>query len=349
LELYSNDTGDPLKYVSLIFHQANRYWGQIRYNNTGFRLTQGYSDELVNLTVNNFYASTRIGLGNTNPRAQLSIGPNQDKYVSTSGINLDGPIEFLTSNWASGYGHKIQSEDGGGGIMNLNIYGRQNTTNWTNVATFRSNGNIGFGTTNPLWKVTSRVDNASAISVGFAMENCVPDGGVSAGRGIALDFAMNTWGNPSATTGRIASVDVGWRSNVDMVFYTMASDALAEKMRIRYNGNILIGKTSQDNTSYKLDVAGKIRADEVVVNTTGADFVFDPGYKLPTLSELETYIKENNHLPEIASATEMKENGVSVSEMQTKLLQKIEELTLYVIELKKENENLTNRLTKLEK
>jgi hypothetical protein len=106
------------------------------------------------------------------------------------------------------------------------------------------------------------------------------------------------------------------------------------------NNNVLIGKTTQNNAAYKLDVAGKIRADEIIVNTTGADFVFDSTYKLRTLPELETFIKQNKHLPEIAPAKEMQENGVSAGEMQAKLLQKIEELTLYVIELKKENEEL---------
>ncbi|HEX3007802.1 MAG TPA: hypothetical protein VHO90_09330, partial [Bacteroidales bacterium] len=107
-------------------------------------------------------------------------------------------------------------------------------------------------------------------------------------------------------------------------------------------GNVLIGKNTQTNTSYKLDVAGKIRADEIVVNTTGADFVFEPTYNLRSLPELETFIKQNKHLPEIAPAKEMQENGVSAGEMQAKLLQKIEELTLYVIELKKENERIRN-------
>lgn len=106
------------------------------------------------------------------------------------------------------------------------------------------------------------------------------------------------------------------------------------------SGNVLVGKTSPTNTAYKLDVGGKIRADEIVVNTTGADFVFDSTYNLRSLPELETFIKQNKHLPEIAPAKEMQENGVSAGEMQAKLLQKIEELTLYVIELKKENEEL---------
>jgi hypothetical protein len=106
------------------------------------------------------------------------------------------------------------------------------------------------------------------------------------------------------------------------------------------NGNVLIGKTTQTNTNYKLDVAGKVRANEVTVNTTGADFVFEKNYKLLSLPEVENYITQHKHLPDISPATEMQNNGVSVGEMQAKLLQKVEELTLYLIELKKENELL---------
>ena len=100
-------------------------------------------------------------------------------------------------------------------------------------------------------------------------------------------------------------------------------------------GNILIGQSIQTNSDYKLDVAGKIRANELVINTTGADFVFDPTYKLPSISELETFIKHNKHLPDVASASDMQANGVSLGEMQAKLLQKVEELTLYTIEQNK--------------
>ena len=103
-------------------------------------------------------------------------------------------------------------------------------------------------------------------------------------------------------------------------------------MRVSDGGNVLIGKTTQTNTTYKLDVAGKIRADEITVNTTGADFVFEPTYKLRTLSEVEAFIKANKHLPEVATAADMQTNGVNMGDMQAKLLQKVEELTLYVIE-----------------
>lgn len=101
-------------------------------------------------------------------------------------------------------------------------------------------------------------------------------------------------------------------------------------------GHVLIGQTSQANTGYLLDVAGPIRANEVDVNTTGADFVFEQDYQLKSISELEQYINKNKHLPEIPAANEVQKNGVELGKMNTLLLQKIEELTLYIIELQKE-------------
>ena len=108
-------------------------------------------------------------------------------------------------------------------------------------------------------------------------------------------------------------------------------------------GNVGIGITSP---SYKLDVAGTIRAQELIVETTGADFVFAEDYNLRPLSEVKAFIQENKHLPEIKSAQEMQENGVSVSELQTQLLQKIEELTLYILQQEERIKALEAELNK---
>jgi hypothetical protein len=91
-----------------------------------------------------------------------------------------------------------------------------------------------------------------------------------------------------------------------------------------------------------LTVNGVIHAKEVKVDLTGslADFVFHPSYKLMPLNQVEQYVKTNSHLPEIPSATEVSKNGLSMGEMQNKLLQKVEELTLYVIEQQKRIEIL---------
>ena len=102
------------------------------------------------------------------------------------------------------------------------------------------------------------------------------------------------------------------------------------------SGNVLIGKSSQSNSTYKLDVAGSVRANAVTVNTTGADFVFDSAYALPGLSEVAVYIKANHHLPQIASAADMQKDGLNLGDNQIKLLQKVEELTLYAIDADKQ-------------
>jgi len=110
----------------------------------------------------------------------------------------------------------------------------------------------------------------------------------------------------------------------------------AERMRFLSSGNLLIGKTTQTNSAYILDINGNVRANSIVVNTSGADFVFAPDYKLASLDDVNHYIQQNHHLPGIASADEMRANGLNVGENQTKLLQKTEELTLYLIEKDKQ-------------
>jgi len=114
------------------------------------------------------------------------------------------------------------------------------------------------------------------------------------------------------------------------------------------NSNIGIGSTSfTDGTdTYRLSVAGAIRAQRVKVYTTWADYVFEAGYKLASLEEVEKHIKDNGHLKDIPSAKEVETNGIELGEMNKLLLQKVEELTLYVIELNKELQAVKTRLNK---
>ena len=108
------------------------------------------------------------------------------------------------------------------------------------------------------------------------------------------------------------------------------------------NGNVRIG-AGTSNPTKTLEVNGAIRSKEVLVEVANwSDFVFDKDYDLMTLKEVESYIKENGHLPDVPSAKEVKANGVEVGEMNAILLQKIEELTLYIIELEKKIEKLND-------
>jgi len=113
---------------------------------------------------------------------------------------------------------------------------------------------------------------------------------------------------------------------------------------IHYNtGSVGIGTDLTNNpNNYKLAVNGIIGAKALSVRTNISDYpdyVFEESYNLRPIFDVEKYIKENGHLPEVPSAKEIGENGVSVGKMQNTLLKKIEELTLYVIEQNKKIEN----------
>ncbi|BDD12843.1 hypothetical protein FUAX_52750 (plasmid) [Fulvitalea axinellae] len=120
------------------------------------------------------------------------------------------------------------------------------------------------------------------------------------------------------------------------------------RMRISQNGEVSIG-TPNRQKGFLLAVNGKVRAKEIVVNTGWSDFVFEKDYDLPSLSEVEAYIKAKGHLEHIPSAGEVEKNGVDLGAMDAKLLQKIEELTLYAIEQEKEIKALRSEVEKVDR
>lgn len=104
--------------------------------------------------------------------------------------------------------------------------------------------------------------------------------------------------------------------------------------RVADDGNVSIG--TNDAQGYMLNVAGTIRSQEVKIEADNwPDYVFTENYDLPSLTETESFIQTNGHLPNIPSAAEVAENGIALGEMNKKLLEKIEELTLHQIEMMK--------------
>jgi hypothetical protein len=158
----------------------------------------------------------------------------------------------------------------------------------------------------------------------------------SVGPGIVLrnvGKGASTPGNPSVRDWAIYNMSNNYGNSLQFWAYDNAgcgSGICNSMMSILDNGNVGIGIP---NPAYKLQVAGDARALNFWANAYNyADYVFDSSYQVPSLQEVETYIKQNHHLPEVPSEEEVKKNGINLADHQVILLKKIEELTLYSID-----------------
>ena len=202
----------------------------------------------------------------------------------------------------------------------------------------KNDGNIGIGTKNPGNQLT-------VVGTGIAINDNEAD----------LPFRLWSGGSTTSNHLRIGT-DVGHFGDAALEIYQNEAGGTSAQNpgKVVVNGNLGIGTT--DTKGFELGVNGKIAAEEVKVAkyANWPDFVFYNDYKLASLSEVEQHIKEKGHLKDIPSAKEVSENGFFLAQMDTKLLQKIEELTLYTIEqekninkLKEENKQLKDLNTKL--
>jgi hypothetical protein len=202
------------------------------------------------------------------------------------------------------------------------------------------NGNLGVGVLNPSFKL--EVNGSAKFNENVQLQNSISfqDNGrfwvsntsVPTLRSTNPQFAMPFYGIAAPLT--TGSADLWLSGNSGIRMFT-ANNPIP-RLNILNNGFVGVGTLTPQ---YLLDVKGTIRATEVLVQDISQftpDFVFEKEYLLPSLSEVNNFITINKHLPNIPSASEVKKNGISLIDMQLKLLQKVEELTLYVIEQQKE-------------
>ena len=196
---------------------------------------------------------------------------------------------------------------------------------------FESNNSIGIGTSTPSEKLELQGNTC----------NILLDNTAETESGIIFKDNQDISGH------QVAKILYNSNTTDDNKLNFYNNDLTNPRLTIAYNGNIGIGIVNPQN---KLDVNGTIHAREVKINLDGwSDFVFSTEYNLRSLEETEQYIKTNGHLPDIPSANKVKEEGVSLGEMDARLLQKIEELTLYTIEQQKTIDSLIAEINNLKK
>jgi hypothetical protein len=245
---------------------------------------------------NTFPSSGYVGIGTTNPFKHLHVlGDNL--AISTTDFNASGTGSVI-----------IIGQNGATGNVYSLIQAAQNGPNTGMVLSLNPNGgSVGIGTANPLHELdVNGVINTSAYSTNTQGVYVDGNGGTSDG--------INSDAGPGYLSFRTNDVD--------------------NRMVIDLYGNIGMGTTTPDA---KLAVKGTIHSTEVKVdlNVPGPDYVFQLDYKLNTLNEIKAYIEKNHHLPEMPSADQMAKDGLNLGEMNTKLLKKVEELTLYAIDQQK--------------
>ncbi len=269
----------------------------------------------IGTTTNHIFRLNSNGLGRMHiyPNGNVTVGDNNAPAIDKFTVQSEGfGLTHTNSTGTITVGTYIGSFGGAtGGWLGTKTNDPLNffTNNGGASMTILQNGNVGVGATNAAFK----------MDVAGRMRLRTQADGNSAG--LWLNNPANT--NTIAFMGIADAVTTGFYGNVSGWGLIMNTNT----------GNVGIGTL---NPTYKLSVNGNIRSKEVVVETGWADYVFDKKYKLKSLEEVEKFIEQNKHLPGIPSAEEIEKNGLQLGDTQKRMMEKIEELILYTIALKKE-------------
>ena len=260
-----------------------------------------------------------VGIGTSTPAAKLEVNMFNPNGTPQSGLLLKTNSFFTWPNAESSY--FIKAEE----LGNTN-------------ATFVLNGKgyLGMGNATPIYPLT--LETTETVMASFK-HNGVGNSSVRIG---------NNNGYMNLGVGATTVHPYIWSSTNGFIIGNDGDPTVF--VNGMGNGSVGIGTVSTG--SFKLAVEGKIGAREVQVTLSNPfpDYVFDSKYKLRSLSSLENYINENKHLPNIPSAAEVEKNGgVELGKLNTKLLEKVEELTLYIIEINKKVEKLEKENEALKK
>lgn len=306
-----------------------------KFTGTGVTSTVGSSSLLYD-------SGTRIGINTTTPGAILQLNsssPNDGLRIYQTTTSASSLQLWHTSLANGAHNWNIYSTDINntiwGGAGNFVIYDATSTT--VPMIIKGTTGLVGLGTIAP----TERLDvNGGNMIVrgplGFANAGNTAtfylgntSNFINATNNGNIDFGIN--GVTALSISKTQRVGIG----------TMNPTAL-----LTVNGKTLIGDPTAVNIAtignYNLYVQNGILTEKVRVAVNGsanwADYVFEPGYRLAPLTEVESFVATNHHLPGVPSACEVADNGIDMAEMDATLLKKIEELTLYVIEQNKKLE-----------
>lgn len=222
---------------------------------------------------------------------------------------------------------------GAGTTLSTNTLALRNS-NGDTLLRMRDDGRMGIGYNGTSY---GRQVNIGGNGINLFTANEIALGGAI----FPTDTSLILWSNSNANNYLVFQPSWG---NTGVGTYT-------PNAKFHVNGAQLIGNNNaRIATGYSLSVDGKIMSEESTVLTSGAwpDYVFDDSYKLMPLEELEQLIRQQKHLPNIPPASVIEKKGIDLGDMNRRLVEKVEELTLYLIELKKENKSMSERLSKLE-